>query len=137
MALNARQRYLYRYVVDVWRQIEPVKNSGVKADRGKYSALSEGVPCLYQSTLESDGATAIGRTKAPNRLNMDTFHFEATVDVKDADFLLLRSAPSPSPYVGRWWAVQSNPETHVTLPTTNKIVVFALIQHRGPPGAPS
>ena len=134
MALNARQKLLYRYTVEIWRQSAPVSNSGVASDFGHYQLVSSAVPCLYESLPEVDGPTAIGRSKEVVIFTLDKFHFDPSVDVKDADYLKLTAAPGSNPLVGRWWAVQGNVRTHTSLGMTNKQIVDAKLAER-PAGA--
>lgn len=135
MALNSRQKLLYRYTVDIWRRTPPIVSSGVASDFARYGLLTASVPCLFESLREVGGPTAVGRSKEVVVFTLDKFHFDPSIDVKDTDYVRLATAPGANPLVGRWWAVQGNPRVHTSLAGSNKQVIDAKLAEK-PAGAP-
>ena len=135
MALKNRQRYLYTYKCDIYKQIQPPNETvfdkigfpSVLTDFGTYSLSASGVPCLFWATPELAQSTEIGRTKTVFLQTMDRWKFTADVNIQDTDIIVCTYGPNNFSFVGYAWAVQGNTQTESTISQINSQLVYAKI----------
>lgn len=117
-ALDVYQIDLYVYTFDFWGLDPTVEfDTETQGDpAGNYIKLYENVPGYFESTPEYDEPTDIGLTQSINIFSLDMQHFNTAQPVQDGWFLKMTGAPNPAlGLVGKWWAFQSNTQTHAYL----------------------
>lgn len=108
MALTDRQTKLYTDTAYIYKPTVPSGTTaeGFAKDRA-YASVATGVACKFFRRGETAEAIKVGRMAKESDYQMDRFHFEASVEIKDEYLIYISNASSP--YAGWCWIVSGEP----------------------------
>ena len=119
MSLNAGQKALYKYRVDIWR-VSQSSTDSIGTPSQSTSKIASSVPCYLEATdnfFLPQGETILAQNT--NLFTLDKFHMEADTDVEAADILVMTSGSES----GWSWTVRGDSKLKAL--RANKLMVFA------------
>lgn len=109
MALNARQKALYRDLVNIYRPTTPTSttSTGTKKDP-LFELATENVKCKFYPNNTVSNLTKIGRVQSDAKAELELFHFEAGTAVRDTYIVQLKTPGHPD--YDKWFVIVGDPE---------------------------
>lgn len=114
MALTARQRRLYKDLIEIYKpNATTIVDKTPKDTRLPSTATYEDVPAkLFSKPEASRPEKHIGRSNMDIIFTLDELHVEASVDIDDTYYFRLKTPDHPD--FNEWWVCQGSAKTRIS-----------------------